>query len=346
MKKIFTILLILSLIPIPATFLKAVDDISSGSSAGKFEKVGAAGAQFLKIPIGARGTGMAGAFGSVVNDLTCLYWNPAGIAKINDMSAHFSYSKWFAGFDHSFAAFALPLGDNFTTAVQFISFGSSNIPVTTIDNPNGTGTYYSAQDMAIGATFGGKLTDQFTFGLTLKYVSNEFTDLTATGIAFDIGTMYETGIMGIRLGFSIHNLGLQMRYSGQDLNTTRKIWESLNAAPLDAQYLTSSYNMPLLFRASISSEIISDETNLLIGAFDFTTHSDTKEQFAIGAEYTWNKLLSVRAGYRIGHDQFNIAAGVGINYVGGGFAGQIDYSLNPTFDLGLVHRISVNLSIK
>src|SRR5690348_920349 len=44
-------------------------------------RVGTRGANFLEIGVGARGQAMAGAYASVAEGVTALYWNPAGIAR-------------------------------------------------------------------------------------------------------------------------------------------------------------------------------------------------------------------------------------------------------------------------
>ena len=48
-----------------------------------FEKVGTFGGQFLKISVGARGAGMGGAFVAVADDATSVFWNAAGIARMD-----------------------------------------------------------------------------------------------------------------------------------------------------------------------------------------------------------------------------------------------------------------------
>ncbi|HRP02571.1 MAG TPA: PorV/PorQ family protein [Candidatus Kapabacteria bacterium] len=314
-----------------------------GSSAGEFSKVGGAGGQFLKIGVGARATSMAGAYCSVVDDLSAIHWNPAGLAKIKTMTAEFSYNQWFATYSHNFGALAMPVGSEFTAALSVTSLGSGDIPITTIERPNGSGASYTVQDVAIGLTFAGYLTDQFSFGVTAKYVNNSFASLSSGGLAFDVGTLFDTQFMGIKLGFSIHNLGLTQSYTGADLLTNRKLWSAMNASPLDATYNSFAYSLPLIFRAGVSSEVYKDEENAVLGSFDFSTFSDVPEQFAIGAEYVWKDLLALRGGYVMGQDQLGLAGGFGIKYDGGAFGGRIDYSINPTKNLGLVNRITVGL---
>ncbi len=344
MKKLLTLTVLAFLISFATAPVKAED--VKGSSGGKFLKVGAAGSQFLKIGVGARAIGMAGSYTAVANDLTSLYWNPAGLADIKSMKGEFHYTQWFAGFNHSFAALSMPVGENFTAGAHLISFDSDEIQETTMNQPEGTGSHYSVNDIALGMSFSGYLTDQFSFGVTGKYLHNGFHSVSSNGFAFDIGTIYETGIKGITLGFSIFNLGPEMEYQGQGLKTTKKNIEELKAAPWDVSYLANAYSVPLIFRAGVSSNIIDLEEHKLIAASDFVTHSDIPEQFSVGAEYTWNNLISFRGGYRFGHDQMGISGGVGFNYLTGNFLGQLDYSITPTRDIGLINRLSVSIGFK
>lgn len=343
MKKIFILILVLTL-PLAFNSSYAVDDLSGfGASGGEFSKVGAAGGQFLKIGVGARANAMGGAYGAVANDLSSIFWNPAGLAEVSTMSAEFAYTQWLATYDHGFGALALPVGDGYTAAVSIVNLTSGDIPVTTVDKPEGTGSYYQVSDIAVAASFSGFLTDQFSFGVTVKYVQNAFSSVSASGFAFDIGTKYDTGIQGIKLGFSMHNLSTQLSYDGTDLRTSKKYEESLDMAPLDATYLAYPYNLPIVFRAGISSEIINQEEHKLLAAVDFVTLTDVPEQLSIGAEYVWNDFLSFRAGYMFGQSQLGLSGGIGLKYFGGAFGGSVDYSINPTVNLGLVNRLTVSM---
>lgn len=61
-----------------------------------FEKVGTFDGQFLKIGIGARAAAMGGAFVAVADDASALYWNAAGIARVDaDKSQlQFNHAIW------------------------------------------------------------------------------------------------------------------------------------------------------------------------------------------------------------------------------------------------------------
>lgn len=326
--------------------LTAADKTGVGSTTGgKIVKSGTTGAQFLKIDVGSRGSAI-GAYGSVTNDLSSMYWNAAGLADVKGLAAEFSYNQWFANVNHNYMALGIPLGDDYTIGIAYTSLGVDDIPITTTNKPEGTGAKYDVKDMAIGLSFAGYLTKQFSFGITAKYISNSFANIASQGVAFDIGTMYDAEIYGVKVGFAISNLGLEQKYSGQDLRSMVKNDEGLNKNPSDIEYMTNYFNLPLIFRASISSEVVSNETHNLIISGDFLTTSDASEEYIIGGEYAWKDMIAFRAGYRINHDQINLTGGVGLKYFSSAFAGRIDYAIVPTVDLGWVHRLSICLDIQ
>lgn len=325
-------------------------------TAGQFTKVGLSGGQFMKIGVGARGTAMAGAFSALSDDVTSAYWNPAGLADVKKYAADLNTTFWFAGMQHNFAGMVLPISDKFRAAVSFTSFSSGDINITTTEKQDGTGGVYNVNDISIGLSFAGYLTEQFSFGVTAKYVQHAFTTMTAGGIVFDIGTKYNTGFNGLLLAFSVSGLGTKQQYDGSGVTQQHTPVSGLPVSPLDMNMLTSSFNLPLVFRAGLGIDMFNgaladkpetDEDGTVIHkwlvAGDFETYSDVPEQFALGTEYTFREFVSFRAGYRFGHDQFGLGGGVGLKYDSGDFQGSIDYSINPSVNLGMVNRVGVTL---
>jgi len=332
---------------------------TQGSSAGEFRKVGAAGAQFLKIGVGARANGMAGAFSAIANDPTALFYNNAGIVDIDGYMGNFTYTQWFGGYSHNFIAGIIPISEKYRAGLSVTSFTSGPIPFTTVENENRLNTTYSITDVAIGGTLAEQLTDQFSFGVTVKYVQNGIGGMSASGILADVGTMYR--FRGVRLGFSVSNLGPQLQYSGADLNFRTDLIRELQYQQVDASFLVNPYNAPISLKAGLVADLTSEllgmyesDPNLAVNkerehrwllALDFETLSDVPEQLAIGTEYTWKDLLSLRAGYRFNQSAFGLSGGVGIRYIGSGFDGMLDYSIQPTTTLGIVNRFSLTLRL-
>ena len=344
MKKIITLSFIAILFISVVTNVMAVDETDrSSTTVGDITKSGTTGANFLKIDVGARGVGMAGAYGSVANDLSSIYWNTAGLADVDKISVECDYSSWFANLSHTYFGIGIPVADGYTVGLGFISYGAGNIPVTTVNNPEGTGATYNINDMMMAASFAGYLTNQFSFGVSAKFIYSSFADVSSTGATFDIGTMYDTELYGVKLGFAIQNLGLEQSYSGQDLSTLVQMHDGFFESSVDAEYTSYKFNTPLTFRASISSEVMNDDVHNLILATDFLTVSDQKEQYIFGAEYTWKDVVSFRSGYRFGHDQFGYSGGIGLKYLGNSFGGRFDYAICPTTSMGIINRISVSL---
>ena len=379
MKRIFVYTLCISVIFATTLAIYASPAIGVGIGSGSTEpyaKVGMSGGQFLKIGHGARGNGMAGAVSAISNDLSSVFWNPAGIADLPALSAGFDYTQWFAGLNHNFGAVGLPLMDGYGVALHFTSLSTPEMERTTIERPSGTNQYFTASDVSVGLTFAGYLTDQFSFGITARYLNNTLAYAEASGFSFDVGTKYRTGIQGIVLGVSLHGLTTELTYSGNEFNQTMRLVQGGWQSPIDVKMVPSPFNIPLLFRANVAVDIIGETINRtssnhprvdgsstqphpagiagkppvqehqLVGVLDFTTTSDSPEQFALGAEYIWNELLAVRAGYRIGNDIQGFSWGVGINYFSGSFSGRIDYSMSPlAYNLGLANRISITLDL-
>lgn len=324
-------------------------NIPPASSGSDFKKVGAAGGQFLKLGVGARGVGMA-AHSAVANDVTSIFWNPAGLVEIGGIGANFTYTQWFGGYSHNFAALSFPLSETYAVGVSMTSFGSGDIEQTTLLQPDGTGAQYNVSDFALGLTFAGKLTENFAFGATARYMSQSIWSLGASTVIFDIGTKYDSKINGIKLGFSIHNFGTDPNYMGEQLNASLSE-PGLRLRPSDVQLITNAYALPLSFRAGLATDLFEadnfdvEDQKLLI-AVDYETLADSPEQFAIGAEYSYMDVLQLRAGYRTGNDELGLSGGVGLKYDGGGFLGSIDYSASMTQSFGLLSRIGVTMTIK
>lgn len=316
---------------------------TTGTTSENFNNEGSTGSVFQKIWVGARSAGMGGAYSALADDITALYWNPAGIAKLQGTNVGASYSRWFADITHNYVGAVIPISEKYRVGVSLAVVDYGSMERTTLERDFNGGTF-NANDLAVGVSLAGALTERFSFGATVKYVRNAILDLAADGIAFDAGSMYQTDFYNMKISMALTNLGGERAFEGNSLSllATNMNFNSVQR-PLDTRLATNPYPIPLSFRIGAATDIFQGkmEDQLLNMAFDFAAHSDGPETINLGAEYVWNNLLALRAGYAFNQDQLGLGAGVGFRYKSEDFNGNIDYAINPTLSLGLIHRISI-----
>jgi hypothetical protein len=338
MKKIITIILFVAL--------------QSVNYGGGFSKVGTTAAQFLKIGVGARAMGLGGSFTALANDVTSLYWNPAGITNINNFSLAVSHSEWFAEISHDFVGVVLPLSTSDIIALNVVALNTGEQEVTTVIQPEGTGVFYDVSDLSIGLSYARTLTDRFSVGLTVKYIQQNLYNESASTFAVDIGTTLRTGFHDLIIAMSMTNFGGNMKLEGRDLitisNTNSQASGSYNP---DARLKTEPWPLPLMFRVGIAMDLIGgsdpfidSEMNRFTMAIDGVHPNDNTEKVNIGGEYAWNETVFARLGYKINYDVEKWTFGVGVKVNFGTQQAGFDYALIDFRDLGKVSQFSLQVS--
>ncbi len=209
MKKFFLLVAFLILMVVSDSFSQIGTSLT---------KTGTTAAQFLKIGVGSRALGMGGAYVATANDISAIYWNPAGLALINDREASFNHIDWLMDVKYDYAAFGINFGD-FGTIGAFVGVMSMDeMLVRTIEKPEGTGEYFGAGALNIGLSYARSLTENFAIGFNAKYLREYIWHETAQGFALDVGTFYRIQFLNeTRLAASISNFGTKMKLSGRDL---------------------------------------------------------------------------------------------------------------------------------
>ncbi len=313
-----------------------------------FTNVGSSGSVFTKLGIGARAAGLAGAFSGLANDISALYWNPAGIANLPGVNVGASTSLWFGGVTENFIGVTLPVSEKYRAGFALTLVDYGNLAYSTIQQDANAGSY-NANDLSFAATIAGALTDRFSFGATAKYLRSTIYDMSATGIAFDAGSRYLTDFYHMTIAMDLTNLGPNQSFSGNSLDFIANN-PSINAVrdSLSGSLLTQDYALPLIFRIGVATDVLQGtvENQKLNMDFDFSTHSDGPEQYNFGAEYIWNDMASLRAGYAFNQDQLGFGIGAGFHYKSEDFSGVIDYAYNTTKSLGGIHQISISANFQ
>ena len=309
---------------------------------------GSTAAQFLKIGVDARSSGMGQATVAAVTDVTALYWNPAGLASLQEMSVLISHTSWIADIKHDFVAFAVPVGTS-AIGVSLIALNLGEIEITTIENPMGTGSFYDASDLALTLTYARQMTDRFNVGITAKYIRQTIQNEVASGIGFDIGTSLDIGVSGLRLAMALTNYGASMQMRGDDLIIP--FTPGPAATPIKAQLETRDFPLPTNFRIGIAfelmgkrSQIMPSDASTLVVAIDGNHPIDEKERGNIGAEYNWKNMIMLRGGYKYRYSEQGLSFGFGLQIGAQNMALRLDYAQTRFGMLSNVHQFSAQFT--
>ncbi len=307
--------------------------------------LGTAGAQFLQIPVGARSEAMGGAVVGLADDASAIFWNPAGIVKVKNVQAHFSYMNWFDLFDFNAASIVYNAGDLGTFGASMVMLTSDEMEITTEEEPNGTGRFFDAGDLALGISYAKYLTDRFNVGVTIKYVNQQIWNESASGFAFDIGTQYRLDFQNLTIAMCMTNFGADMQFDGPDLDFTYRKDNNFPLSRLVPSRLnTEEYPLPLNFQVGIGFDVFEYDFVKMRGAIDVTHPNDNAERAHFGTEFSFYDRFYVRAGYKYNYDDQDFTFGAGANVPLGSSAVYFDYAFSVYDILPSVHRVSLNLS--
>jgi hypothetical protein len=315
-------------------------------------KTGTTAAKFLSVGVGARANAMGGAFSSVANDASALYWNPAGAASITQNEAMFSYTSLYKDLDINLNYFAvvIPAGEagNFGLSVTALDYGEMD--VTTEYYPEGTGEKFTASSYAFGISYARNITEGFAAGITVKYITENIFNSSANGVAFDIGTVFKTPFWGIKFSSIITNYGSKMHMEGEDMLVRHDADPNRegNNEAVDAYYKTDAFELPLRLQIGVSKDFQFSKDYRFTVSVDAAHPNDNTEYVNIGGELSLlDNLVSLRGGYKglmMEDSQEGLTLGAGINYVLGVFAIGFDYAYQKYEYLDYTH--SFGLAVK
>lgn len=287
-------------------------------------KVGTAGAQFLELGPSARAMGMAEAFAAVTNDVSAVYYNPAALINLYGMETMFTYIRMPADINYGAVATGFPL-ESVGGVVGFGVFALStgDIVRTTYEQGTieGTGQTFSAEDLAISASYGRYLTDKVSIGFTLRYIGEYFEEKTSNGWAADVGIVYNTGYRGFKIATVITNFGPDLKFIEKD------------------------YPLPINFKFGASFNLLENVDNMLTFSAEGTHPSDNLEKYNVGLEYTFKDRFVLRTGGRFNYDVDGFTAGGGVRVPFGEESElRFDYAYQDFGILTQVHRFSMTLA--
>lgn len=303
---------------------------TSNIFAGGGKRTGTSGAAELLIPVGPRGIAMGESNLVSATGVEALFWNPAGVSHMqNNADVLFSHMSYIADIGVEYGAVAASFEGFGAIALSIKSLAIGDIPVTTTLNPDGTGEVFSPSFVTAGLSYSRMLTDAISVGLTANLVSERMADVSATGLAFDFGVIYQNlaDINGLAIGVVLKNLGTEMEFDGSGLYQQTQIGNVSRFTKIDA----AAFEMPFNFQLAAGYSPVVDEMNSLLFTGIYQNNNFSGDEGKLGAEYGYNDLFFVRAGYQFAMQEsdnyiYGFTAGAGINYEIEGFGVKVDYA--------------------
>jgi hypothetical protein len=342
---------------------------------------GGVSGEFLQLGSSARGMALGGSFATIVDDVNSLYYNPAGLPRMDGFEASVTIMPYFADTDYYWAGLAFPFADgDFGIGFFLGRFGFGDAPVYTEEDPeNFTGQTFGANEVVAGASFAHQFIDRFSAGVTLKVVSDDLATgspggASASAFAVDLGTNFTSEVFGrrIALSFVVQNLGGNLQHSGDALSF-RQVDERATTPdqrldpPLNETRATP-YPLPRLFRAGLGYDLVTSEQARWTLAAEFIESNNTKVTFGAGTEFAWESTdapigAALRASWQLQPDEDDLGTGLspvpdnrgldGLNAGGGLFYRvadrykiQFDYAYRHFGALGSIDVFTVTFGIQ
>jgi len=246
---------------------------------------------FLKNGVGVRATAMGKAFTAVANDVSSIYYNPAGLLRLNDLELTAETYLLSFGRNMNYIAIGKPFELNknvYASGFSWINFSSGDDIEERITNSDSPESKFSNSANLFIFSTATQLIKDFYVGGNFKFLFQNIKDVKGSGIGFDLGVFIKL-FDNFNAGFTIQNISTNVNWS--------------NTSHIET--------LPQYFLCGISyefSDTVFDKEIHIIPAFDFIYTSPDYYKIGLGFELTYNKFVSIRVGY---NDTFS--AGFGLN---------------------------------
>jgi hypothetical protein len=272
------------------------------------------GFRFLELGAGSRAAAMGEAYTSLASDPTAIYWNPAGLARMDGIQLHVTHSEWWLDVRHEYIGGAMRSGRHaFGGSVSGLFTGS-------IDRRDEKGRQigtYGYYDMAAAVCYAYAVRPDMWLGGTVKYVREGIDHFAGDGFAADVGAQWALPWSGAMAGAALRHIGPGITVNAEESE------------------------LPTTFQGGLSVRRPLGATGrAVVVSVEARKSRDYDMSILYGAEYLFPSVASVQMGYQSGMDNndFSFGARVGRGMYAFSYA-YVPYSN----DWGNTHRLSLDI---
>src|SRR6266853_525813 len=261
------------------------------------------GALFLVFPVGAQAVGMGQAAMALEGRSEAAFWNPAGLASLDQDEFTLHSATLAAGATHAVSLYFPSRGIGVLGgAIYLVDYGDLD----RTDSLNNTIARIAPRNFEFLASYAAALGGAFAFGINYKLIEfrvdcsgdcRDFPSGEGLTHAIDVGGQVSLGETGaLRLGFALRNVGFKLQVQNRD-----------QADPLPAQLAAgASYHVDL----PGGHEPDPDHPSAAADHFDLALAADVdspwgetgKPELRLGFDVGYRQLVRVRGGYAFLHD--------------------------------------------
>jgi hypothetical protein len=329
--------------------------------AQKPDKVGTTAVSIYEIGFSTAGNAMGDARVASAAGLESIYWNPAGLVQKKGNEVMFFNQPWLVEIGTGMAGVAVEIPRVGKAGLSLIYADYGEMEVTTVDQQEGTGEMFTANDYVLALTFARNLATWFSLGVNFEYYSSSIYHVKASAVAADLGVIVKTDFFtttgkredGLAIGMSINNYGIPMQYNGKDLLASIDILpnEDGNYKYVPGQYKLSEWELPLIFRIGASVYPIASTHHRLGLEIDAIHPNNNSEYVNLGAEYSYLRgrfgRLFLRGGFKglfMDDSEYGVSAGAGIElFMLGNNRLGLEYAFRDIGVLGTSQAFSICL---
>jgi hypothetical protein len=331
-------------------------------NAGNEDRVGSAGASHLLVNPWARSSANGDAGVASTNGLEATFINIAGLASADKTQIKFNYSNWMgtAGISFNSAGLVQRLSDSDVIAVSVQSMNFGDIAITTVANPEGNIGFFSPRANVFNVGYAKAFSASISGGINFKVISENISNLKATGMAIDAGIRYVTGERDqIKFGIALKNVGPVMRFKGDGLAQQANYLSTGFNTTLEER--SAQFEMPSLLSIGGSYDFLINENNKINLSAAFTANSFSNDQYRLGLDYamTADKVaFNLRGGFVYEKNLFNQenrsnalvgpTAGFSVDALVGKSKSAlgVEYAARFAGVFGIIHTIGATINLK
>ncbi len=265
----------------------------------------------FSIGVGGRALAMGGAFTSLADDATSVYYNPAGLGLLEYQELTFMHMALFEGTNFNFGSWVYPVNSKFGMGIGYMRIGTEDL--IKMQNYVSLGTFTYSQSQAL-FSIGARPLDKIAIGATIKGVNQEIDNVSDWAAGLDAGVIIIPHKY-VRIGLAARDAivpNLELKAAAEKTPRSEAGGVAVSKVPLSER---------TKFSASVELEKVEDRS----------------AKVHTGGELLFDDSYAVRAGY----DRDNVSMGVGYSYQ----SLSIDYGYKILDQIDNSHRISVSLKL-